>query len=68
MSITPLWRQPSWKALDQHHSEIGTIRLREPFAQDPGRGERMCAKAAGLLIRRYRALKHQGRAKGLAVP
>ncbi|MGW3494732.1 hypothetical protein [Streptomyces sp. NPDC001020] len=50
MSITPLRQQPSWKALEQHHSEMGTIHLRELFAQDPGRGERMCAEASGLYL------------------
>ncbi|MBO3682858.1 glucose-6-phosphate isomerase [Streptomyces sp. NEAU-YJ-81] len=50
MSITPLRQQPSWKALEQHHSEIGTTHLRELFAQDPGRGERLCAEAAGLYL------------------
>ncbi|PKW16374.1 glucose-6-phosphate isomerase [Saccharopolyspora spinosa] len=50
MSITPLRQQPSWKALEQHHAEIGTVHLRELFAQDPGRGERLCAEAAGLYL------------------
>ncbi|MGW3565885.1 glucose-6-phosphate isomerase [Streptomyces sp. NPDC000941] len=50
MSITPLRQQPSWKALEQHHSEIGTTHLRELFAQDPGRGDRLCAEAAGLYL------------------
>ncbi|GAA3352963.1 glucose-6-phosphate isomerase [Streptomyces antimycoticus] len=50
MSITPLRQQSSWKALEQHHSEIGTTHLRELFAQDPGRGERLCAEAAGLYL------------------
>jgi glucose-6-phosphate isomerase len=50
MSITPLRQQPSWKALEQHHSEIGTVHLRELFTQDPGRGERLCAEAASLYL------------------
>ncbi|WP_223839067.1 hypothetical protein [Saccharopolyspora pogona] len=50
MSITPLRQQPSWKALEQHHAEIGTVHLRELFAQDLGRGERLCAEAAGLYL------------------
>ncbi|MFJ9761523.1 glucose-6-phosphate isomerase [Streptomyces sp. NPDC101149] len=50
MSITPLRQQPPWKALEQHHSEIGTTHLRELFAQDPGRGERLSAEAAGLYL------------------
>jgi glucose-6-phosphate isomerase len=27
----------SWKALEQHHAEIGGRHLRELFAEDPGR-------------------------------
>ncbi|MFE6555577.1 glucose-6-phosphate isomerase [Streptomyces sp. NPDC057746] len=50
MSITPLRQQPPWKALEQHHSEIGTTHLLELFAQDPGRGERLSAEAAGLYL------------------
>ncbi|MFJ9033280.1 glucose-6-phosphate isomerase [Streptomyces sp. NPDC102274] len=50
MSINPLRQQPSWKALEQHHSDIGTIHLRELFAQDPGRGEHLHAEAAGLYL------------------
>lgn len=45
MSITPLRQQPSWKALEQHHAEIGTVHLRELFAQDPARGEHINVSA-----------------------
>ncbi|MFD1659131.1 glucose-6-phosphate isomerase [Streptomyces caeni] len=50
MPITPLRQQPSWKALEQHHREIGGIHLRQLFADDPLRGERLCAQAAGLYL------------------
>jgi glucose-6-phosphate isomerase len=39
---------PAWKALEQHHGRIGAVHLRELFAQDPGRGERLTAEARGL--------------------
>jgi glucose-6-phosphate isomerase len=39
---------PGWKALEQHHDRIGAVHLRELFAQDPGRGERLTAEVSGL--------------------
>jgi glucose-6-phosphate isomerase len=50
MPITPLRQRPAWKALQQHHREIGGRHLRELFADDPGRGERLAAEAAGLYL------------------
>jgi glucose-6-phosphate isomerase len=50
MVTTPLRERPSWKALEQHHAEIGGRHLRELFAEDPGRGERLTARAAGLYL------------------
>ncbi|MCH0540353.1 glucose-6-phosphate isomerase [Streptomyces sp. MUM 203J] len=50
MPVTPLRQQPSWKALEQHHSEIGGVHLRQLFADDPRRGERLCAEAVGLYL------------------
>jgi len=50
MPTIPLRERPSWKALEQHHAEIGGRHLRELFAEDPGRGERLAAEAAGLYL------------------
>jgi glucose-6-phosphate isomerase len=50
MPTTPLRQRPAWKALEQHHHEIGERHLRELFAQDPGRGERLAAEAVGLYL------------------
>ena len=50
MPTIPLRERPSWKALEQHHSEIGGRHLRELFAAEPGRGERLSAEAAGLYL------------------
>jgi glucose-6-phosphate isomerase len=41
---------PAWKALERHHAEVGDTHLRELFAQDPERGCRMTAAAAGLRL------------------
>jgi glucose-6-phosphate isomerase len=50
MPTTPLRQRPAWKALEQHYSEISGRHLRELFAADPGRGERLSAEAAGLYL------------------
>jgi glucose-6-phosphate isomerase len=50
MPTTPLRQRPSWKALEQHYLEISERHLRELFAADPGRGERLSAEAAGLYL------------------
>jgi glucose-6-phosphate isomerase len=48
MPTIPLRERPSWKALENHHAEIGGRHLRDLFAEDPKRGGRLCAEAAGL--------------------
>ena len=50
MPTTPLRERPAWKALQQHHREIGGRHLRDLFAGDPGRGERLAAEAEGLYL------------------
>ncbi len=48
MSQAPLRQAPAWGALERHFGEIGDRHLRELFAEDPGRGERLVADGAGL--------------------
>jgi glucose-6-phosphate isomerase len=50
MPTIPLRERPSWKALEQHHAEISERHLRELFAEDPARGERLTVQAAGLYL------------------
>jgi glucose-6-phosphate isomerase len=50
MPTIPLRQRPSWKALEQHYAEIAEAHLRQLFADDPGRGERLTAEAAGLYL------------------
>ena len=40
----------AWKALQKHHADIGDRRLRQLFADDPQRGTRLAATAAGLYL------------------
>jgi glucose-6-phosphate isomerase len=50
MAGTPLPERTAWQALTRHYDEIAGVRLRELFAGDPGRGERLTAEAAGLYL------------------
>src|SRR4051794_40291386 len=51
VSVEPqLQERAAWKALEKHHAEIGERHLREFFAEDPGRGERLVAEGAGLFL------------------
>jgi glucose-6-phosphate isomerase len=47
-SIPPLLRRPAWSALAQHYRQAKGWHLRQLFADDPGRGERLVADAGGL--------------------
>jgi glucose-6-phosphate isomerase len=46
----PLTERPAWKALENHHAQVGKLHLRQLFADDPGRGERMGVEAAGIFL------------------
>jgi glucose-6-phosphate isomerase len=43
-------KHPAWKALQDHHARMRGLRLRNLFADDPARGERMTAEAAGVFL------------------
>jgi len=45
-----LTRQPAWRALQSHYGAIRDVSLRQLFAEDPRRGERFAAEAAGLYL------------------
>jgi glucose-6-phosphate isomerase len=45
-----LTRRPEWMALQQHHEKIKGLHLRDLFAEDPKRGERMALEACGLYL------------------
>ncbi len=47
---TPLIERTAWKALEQHHQQIGTIHLKDLFAADPARGQRYTAEADGIFL------------------
>ncbi|MHA0033902.1 glucose-6-phosphate isomerase [Deinococcus sp. PESE-13] len=41
---------PAWQALEDHYYELQGTHLRELFAADPARGERLSAEGAGLYL------------------
>jgi glucose-6-phosphate isomerase len=45
-----LTERPQWRALSEHRGQIERRHLRELFAADPSRGERLVAEAAGLYL------------------
>jgi glucose-6-phosphate isomerase len=46
----PLRQRKAWQALERHHAQIAGQHLRDLFAADPGRGERLTAEAAGIFL------------------
>jgi glucose-6-phosphate isomerase len=50
VSIPPLRERPAYEALARHYSKMEGRHLRELFAEDATRGERFCAKAAGIYL------------------
>ncbi len=43
--IEPLTKRKAWKALQTHYKTVRELHLRNLFADDPKRGERMTAEA-----------------------
>ncbi len=46
----PLTELPAWKALAAHFQKVERLHLRERFARDPERGERLTAEAVGIYL------------------
>jgi len=48
--IGSLTESSAWKALQAHYGQVGSLHLRDLFAADPARGERLTVEAAGLFF------------------
>jgi glucose-6-phosphate isomerase len=46
----PLHSYPAWKALEAHHAKVRQLHLRQLFAEDSKRGERLALEAVGLYL------------------
>ena len=49
-AVLPLNKRSAWKALKAHYQVVRRVHLRQLFADDPKRGELMCAEAVGLYL------------------
>ncbi|MGA9854756.1 MAG: glucose-6-phosphate isomerase [Gammaproteobacteria bacterium] len=50
MQLQSLTQRSAWKALEAHYQKVCKLHLRQLFADDPKRGERLTAEAAGLYL------------------
>jgi len=50
MSVLPLRQRPAWASLESHQKAIAAQTLRDLFAAEPDRGERLVAEAAGIYL------------------
>ncbi|MGC9220482.1 MAG: glucose-6-phosphate isomerase [Solirubrobacteraceae bacterium] len=50
MTDSALRASAAWQALARHHATMATRHLRDLFAEDERRGERLCAEAAGIYL------------------
>src|SRR5258707_1206231 len=48
VATPPLTQRPAWQALAAHHAQVRDVHLRQLFAADPRRGDRLAAEGAGL--------------------
>ena len=48
--VQPLTQSKPWKALQAHHRKVGSLHLRDLFAADPERGERLTVETLGLFF------------------
>ena len=49
-TLQPLTSRPSWKALEEHYNKVRNLHLRQLFAEDAQRGERLTLEAAGVYL------------------
>src|SRR5215510_7160375 len=50
MSIPALRMRPAWAALEKHYSKLKGVHLKQLFADDRQRGQRLAVEAAGLYL------------------
>jgi len=50
MSVLALRKRPAWSSLEAHHQAMKGLHLRQLFAEDPKRGERLAVEGAGIYL------------------
>src|SRR4051794_26153644 len=48
--MAPITETPEWRALDAHYAALRDVHLRDLFAEDPTRGERLTVDAGGIYL------------------
>ena len=48
--MPPLSREEAWDALAVHHREVGSVHMRELFAEDPQRFAKFSLEFEGMLV------------------
>src|SRR6516225_4453047 len=49
-ATSPTTKRPAWKALEAHYDKVRKLHLRQLFADDRMRGERMATEAEGIYL------------------
>jgi glucose-6-phosphate isomerase len=49
-NVAPLRSRPAWALLENHYQKLKRVHLRQLFADDGGRGERLAIEAAGVYL------------------
>jgi glucose-6-phosphate isomerase len=50
MRVSTVRRLSAWGALQRHYEDVRSLHLRQLFADDPGRGERLALEAVGVYL------------------
>jgi glucose-6-phosphate isomerase len=50
MSVLALGKRPVWASLEAHYQKMKGLHVRQLFAEDPNRGERLVVEAAGIYL------------------
>jgi glucose-6-phosphate isomerase len=50
VSVQALRSRPAWASLEQHYRTVKDLHLRQLFAKDPKRGDRLTVEAAGIYL------------------
>ena len=48
--VPPLRTRPAWKLLEKHHQKLRSIHLRDLFAEDRERGEKLAIETTGIYL------------------
>ena len=50
VKVPPLRKRPAWTLLEKHYQKLKDVHLRQLFADDHGRGERLAVEAASVYL------------------